>query len=141
MPLPEGQPPGARLTVALVEDDPVHSGNRFLYHKTTNRTVYESRLTRYPDCDDVILCNERGELTESTIANLVVVIDGEHVTPPVNCGLLAGTCRQAMLDEGRLKERTLRPSDLLNCDDAYLINSVRGKIEMLLKPVSQSRTR
>ncbi|MDA1300259.1 MAG: aminodeoxychorismate synthase component I [Proteobacteria bacterium] len=141
VPLPEGQPPGARLTVALVEDDPVHSGNRFLYHKTTNRTMYESRLARYPDCDDVILCNERGELTESTIANLVVVIDGEHVTPPVSCGLLAGTCRQAMLDEGRLKERTLRPSDLLNCDDAYLINSVRGKIEMLLKPVSQSRTR
>ena len=42
----------------------------FLFHKTTNRAVYER--ARRPDCDDVILWNPAGEVTETTIANLVV---------------------------------------------------------------------
>ena len=47
----------------------------FLYHKTTNRAVYER--ARRPDCDDVILWNPAGEVTETTIANLVVEdVDG-----------------------------------------------------------------
>src|SRR5580765_1887322 len=53
---------------------PVDPADEFLYHKTTNRAVYE-RAHR-PDCDDVILWNAAAEVTETTIANLVVEIDG-----------------------------------------------------------------
>ena len=51
---------------------PVDSRDIFLYHKTTWRKVYDEARRELPDCEDVLLFNERGELTESTIANLVL---------------------------------------------------------------------
>ena len=47
-------------------DKPVIAKNRFLFHKTTNRSVYDDALAARPDCDDVILWNEAGEETAST---------------------------------------------------------------------------
>ena len=47
-------------------------GERFLYHKTTRRQVYERALKAVPGCDDVLLVNDENEVTESTIANVVV---------------------------------------------------------------------
>src|SRR3990172_6368373 len=61
--------------------EPIHSGNIFLYHKTTQRGVYESARKDFPDYDDVLLYNEKGELTEFTIGNLVVELDGKFFTP------------------------------------------------------------
>ncbi len=80
-------PPLSPARVRLAQT-PIDSADRFLFHKTTRRAVYDSRLE--PDVDDVLLWNERGELTESTIANIVVELDGALVTPPVEAGLLAG---------------------------------------------------
>ncbi|MFM6312193.1 MAG: chorismate-binding protein, partial [Dolichospermum sp.] len=34
---------------------PIDSSNIFLYHKTTNRQVYEIAKASFPDCDDVLL--------------------------------------------------------------------------------------
>ncbi|MBI5473102.1 MAG: aminodeoxychorismate synthase component I, partial [Ignavibacteriae bacterium] len=84
---------------------PVDSQNPFIYHKTTFRKVYDDALASASDCDDVILWNERGDVTESTIANVVVEIDGKLYTPPIECGLLAGTLRERLLREGSIKER------------------------------------
>lgn len=104
---------------------PVHSSNIWLYHKTTQRQVYAAARAERPDCDDVILVNERGELTEATIANIVLDLDGELVTPPVTAGLLAGTMRDCLVKNGRLRAQTLTPADLRRCRQIYLINSVR----------------
>lgn len=104
---------------------PVHSNNIWLYHKTTQRQVYAAARAERPDCDDVILVNERGELTEATIANIVLDLDGELVTPPVTAGLLAGTMRDCLVKNGRIREQTLTPADLHRCRQIYLINSVR----------------
>jgi para-aminobenzoate synthetase/4-amino-4-deoxychorismate lyase len=72
------------------------------------------------------LVRKNGELTEATLANLVLRQDGEWVTPPVESGLLAGTLRAELLDRGRIVERVLRPDDLARAENVYLINSVRG---------------
>jgi para-aminobenzoate synthetase/4-amino-4-deoxychorismate lyase len=105
---------------------PVDSANAFLYHKTTNRTIYEDAIAARPGFDDVLLYNERGELTESTIANLVVEMDGALLTPPIACGLLPGTLRSHLLDEGRIREQVLTLRDLNRASQCYLFNSVRG---------------
>jgi len=105
---------------------PVSSGDRFLYHKTTVRRVYQEALAGGPGLDDVLLWNERRELTESCIANLVVELDGEWVTPPVRCGLLPGTCRAELLATGQARERVVRIADLSRCTRVRLANSVRG---------------
>lgn len=108
--------------VALAES-PIDSRDVFLYHKTTNRDVYESRLI--PGYDDVILWNERDEITESTIAN-VIVDDGDGLkTPPVECGLLAGTFRAELIESGRVTESVITKHDLLSSQSVYLANSVR----------------
>jgi para-aminobenzoate synthetase/4-amino-4-deoxychorismate lyase len=76
--------------------------------------------------DDVILFNADGEVTESTVANVAVEVAGALVTPPVRCGLLAGTLRAQMLEEGRLREGVLRLEHLRRSPRLVLINSVRG---------------
>jgi para-aminobenzoate synthetase/4-amino-4-deoxychorismate lyase len=105
---------------------PVHTDNVFLYHKTTQREVYAQAKASCPACDEVVLWNERGEVTEASSANLVADLDGALVTPPVSSGLLAGTYREALLADGRIRERILTLADLERSDKIYLINSVRG---------------
>ena len=101
------------------------SDNIFLYHKTTRRKVYESAKSTVTNCDDVLLMNERGEITESTIANLVVEIDGMFITPPVSSGLLAGTFRGALLYQGEICEGIVTDDMIRKADAVWLINSVR----------------
>jgi para-aminobenzoate synthetase/4-amino-4-deoxychorismate lyase len=111
---------------------PVNSHDIFLFHKTTRRDVYDEARNDVDHCDDVILWNEKNELTETTIANLFLEIDGELVTPPVECGLLAGTYRRYMLEKGRVKEAVVRKSDLVNASKIYVANSMRGLREARL---------
>ena len=98
-------------------EKPVDSSDRFLYHKTTRREGY---------ADDVIFWNERGEVTESGIANIAIEINGKLFTPPIDSGLLAGTFRNHLLAEGKIKERVITIKDLETTKKLYLINSVRG---------------
>jgi len=111
-------------TLAIAKE-PVDSGDVFLYHKTTNRSVYERAKADSPDADDVLLFNERGEVTESCIANVVVELDGRRVTPPVSCGLLAGTFRDELLATGEIEEGIVTLDDLRRASAIWLINSVR----------------
>jgi para-aminobenzoate synthetase/4-amino-4-deoxychorismate lyase len=105
---------------------PVDSSDPFLYHKTTNRKVYEAVRGASPGYDDVLLFNEQGEVTESTIANVVVDIAGKLCTPPVTCGLLPGTMRAHLIHQGELIERRITVAELLESPCVYLFNSVRG---------------
>ena len=106
-------------------DGPVDSRDRFLYHKTTYRRVYEEARAAKPGFDDVLLWNERGELTESTLANVVVERDGRFITPPTACGLLPGVFRSWLLERGEIREGVIRKDDLRRTDRVFLINSVR----------------
>jgi para-aminobenzoate synthetase/4-amino-4-deoxychorismate lyase len=105
--------------------EPIDSENLFLYHKTTNRGVYDKARDDQDDCDDVLLWNERGEITETTTANAVFQIGNLYVTPPVHCGLLAGTYRQQLLEEGVIQENVIKVDDLAQCERIFLIKSVR----------------
>jgi len=109
--------------------DPVDERDPFLFNKTTHRTVYEQARRAQPDVDDVILWNRRGEVTESTIGNVVVAVDGVRATPPVACGLLGGTFRAELLDSGAIVERVLRRDEVAAAPELWLINSVREWVE------------
>jgi para-aminobenzoate synthetase/4-amino-4-deoxychorismate lyase len=109
-----------------LDPEPVQSASVWLYHKTTRRQAYDERAARHPDADDVILQNERGELTETTIANLAACLDGRWWTPPVEVGCLPGIERARLLDEGRLTERVLFPNDLRVADGLAVMSSLRG---------------
>ncbi|MDO9084257.1 MAG: chorismate-binding protein [Humidesulfovibrio sp.] len=110
--------------------EPVDSRDELLGHKTTRRGVFERALAACPGCDDVLLVNERGEVTESTRASLVLRLDGELVTPPLASGLLPGVFRERLLRHGQgrrgiVQERVLFPADVLRAEKVWLVNSVR----------------
>ena len=111
---------------------PIDTANPFLYHKTTNRGIYDQALTTCPGYADVILWNAKGEITESSIANIVVELDGCLYTPPVECGLLPGTYRAYLLEQGRVNERIITKEDLLRSSHVYLVNSVRKEREVMV---------
>ena len=125
--------PGEPVRVAL-DDDPVDPTDAWLFHKTTRRVPYERRRERRPDVDDVLLVNDRGEVTESTIANLAMRIGDVWVTPPVGAGLLPGTRRAAMLAAGELEERTVTLDDLRAGRELALVSSLRGWRPAVLVP-------
>jgi para-aminobenzoate synthetase/4-amino-4-deoxychorismate lyase len=111
---------------------PVDSTDPFLANKTTHRVVYDSARHARPDVDDVILWNEREEVTEATLANIVVDIDGVRYTPPLACGLLGGTFRGELLDSGRIHERMLTRDEVRHASRIWLINSVREWVDAVL---------
>ena len=113
------------LIKVCLAKNPIQSGNPFLFHKTTHREVYESARKEYPAVDDVLLYNEKGELTEFTIGNLVVQMGGKLFTPPISCGLLAGTFREHLLETGKVQEKVIRVDEIKDCQKAFLVNSVR----------------
>ncbi|HEY0006077.1 MAG TPA: chorismate-binding protein, partial [Pyrinomonadaceae bacterium] len=111
---------------------PVSRRNRFLYHKTTRRALYERALAEHTASFDVLLWNEEEELTEFTRGNLVLKIDGQLWTPKRESGLLAGTFRRELLDSGLVIERLLKLTDLKLASQIFFINSVRGWVEVRL---------
>ncbi|MCP4749637.1 MAG: aminodeoxychorismate synthase component I [Proteobacteria bacterium] len=110
----------------------VDSSDPFLYHKTTRRDVFENARKEFPECDDVLLWNEKGEITESCRANVVVALEGELVTPRLECGLLAGTYRRHLLETNRIKEGIVTVDDLKRAEKVFLINSVRRWMDGIL---------
>jgi para-aminobenzoate synthetase/4-amino-4-deoxychorismate lyase len=111
-----------RLGIAAA---PIATDSPFLYHKTTYRAVYDDARGSCPGCDDVVLWNSRREVTESTIANIVIELGGERVTPPVECGLLPGVFRARLLATRQVRERRVTLDELRAARRVWLINSVR----------------
>ena len=135
-PLPAADPAPQRVAVApgrAVSSDP------FLYHKTTNRGVYEAARAACPGYDDVLLLNERGEVTESTIANVAVEIEGKLCTPPVHCGLLPGTLRADLLERSTLIEQCITIEQVLGSPRVFLLNSVRGMCRVQVVAVPENK--
>jgi branched-subunit amino acid aminotransferase/4-amino-4-deoxychorismate lyase len=116
---------------------PVCSSDLRLCYKTTSRGPYEEARTR-AGCQpgakqvwDALLWNEAGELTECALANVAVQVrDGRWRTPPLDCGLLPGIMRQALLQGGHLHEEVLTVDDLKAAvregRGIMAMNSVRG---------------
>jgi len=121
LPIPAQEP--VRLAV---DPEPVRSSDIWLYHKTTRRSVYRTRAARHPDVDDVVMVNERGDVTETTIANLAVQLHRRWYTPPLDAGCLPGIERGRLLSSGRLEERVITLPDLRRAEGIALISSLRG---------------
>lgn len=105
----------------------VDSKNPFLFHKTTHREVYDKVSEGLPkEIFSVLLWNEKQQITEFTIGNVVLEKDGRFFTPPTECGLLAGTFRQQLVDQQKIEEKIILKKELADYDAMWLVNGVRG---------------
>ncbi|HRJ27598.1 MAG TPA: aminodeoxychorismate synthase component I [Fimbriimonadaceae bacterium] len=123
-PLPEW--PSERPVRLQVSSCRVDSGNLFLYHKTTLRSIYDEAWAERAGSDEVVLLNERGEITEGCISNIAVRVAGQWLTPTLESGLLPGVLRQSFLNSKFLIEARLTLDDLTHAEDCIVMNSVRG---------------
>jgi para-aminobenzoate synthetase/4-amino-4-deoxychorismate lyase len=127
--------PAPAAMSAVLAAHPIDTEDVFLYHKTTRRAVYESALAgrgtdEVDPPDEVILYNDRGELTECTIGNIVLEVAGRRLTPPVGSGLLPGTFREELLESGQIEEAIVHQDDLAGADAVYMINSLRRWVRL-----------
>lgn len=120
-PLPIAHP--ARVAIAPT---PIKTTSPFLFYKTTRRACYDQARAARPDADDVLLWNEAGDLTESSIANVAVRIAGRWVTPAISCGVLGGVMREELLARGAWSEGRVRREDAPPGTTIQLANAVRG---------------
>jgi branched-chain amino acid aminotransferase len=116
-------------------------------------TSWAHNLALYEDAhergfDEVVLLNERGEVSECTSANLFA-IEGERVwTPPLaSSGCLPGVTRAVLLEEIRvhglsIEERELLPADLEASQQVFMTSSTRDLLPVLSideRPLKQDR--
>jgi len=119
----------------IVSSSRVDPEDPFIRHKTNRRRHIDEALAGLHDAhnrldvSDVILVNARGELTESSRANIILEIDGIKCTPHHASGLLPGVFREELLERNELTECVLYPVDLKRADKIYIVNSVRKQVE------------
>lgn len=121
-----GEQREVRVRIAAPRTDPQ---DRMLFHKTTHRRVYDEafKAATAAGFDEALFLNMRGEVTEGAISNIFVQKGGRYITPPVECGLLAGVYRRHLLNTlANVEERVLLPEDLRAADAVYICNAVRG---------------
>lgn len=78
-----------------------------------------------------LMMDTEGEVVSATASNVFVVIDGVVTTPDLRFSGVRGVMRQHVLrktsDLGiEVSERSLRKEDILDADEIFLTNAVRG---------------
>jgi branched-chain amino acid aminotransferase len=101
----------------------------------TKYISWAENLTRYERAhdqglDEVVLLNERGEVSECTSANIFVIHGNKVSTPALSSGCLPGVTRALLLEETDLndveiRERVLLPADLETADCVFITSTTR----------------
>ena len=102
-------------------------------YKNIASTVYvhAARHARIQGWGDALILNEDQKIIESSRSNLFVVSNGVLYTPGLEDGCVGGIMRAVLirtaLDRGvKVYECTLTPQTLLQADELFLTNAVRG---------------
>jgi len=122
----------ARVILSAYRTDP---NNVFCFHKTTNRVLYDLEYKHYSSLGytDVLFLNNRNEVSEGAVSNLIIKKANKYYTPPITSGLLPGIFRNFMIKKHKVKEKVISLEDLLKADKIFVCNSVRGLTEVSLK--------
>ncbi|MGH9790322.1 MAG: aminotransferase class IV, partial [Candidatus Acidiferrales bacterium] len=81
--------------------------------------------------DEVVLLNERGEVSECTAANIFCVRGSTVFTPPLASGCLAGITRGVLLEIGAaagvsVEEATIRAAELYVAEEVFISSTNRS---------------
>ncbi|MEK7729268.1 MAG: aminodeoxychorismate synthase component I [candidate division KSB1 bacterium] len=124
------------LTIGFAQAS-THSHDRFLFHKTTKRELYERELetAQTRGWFDAIFMNERGEVTEGCRSNVIIKLRGEYFTPPIACGVLPGVYRAHLLAAQTLpvQEKIFFREELETAEEVWVCNALRGLLRARLE--------
>ena len=113
-----------------ISDALIDSNNKLFQYKTTHPSTRgffndQRQKALQEGFDDYLFLTIHGELTESTIANLILEINGSRYTPPIHVGVLPGTFRAHLIQTQQVRVKKLYLSDLLKAEQIWLVNAVR----------------
>jgi branched-subunit amino acid aminotransferase/4-amino-4-deoxychorismate lyase len=74
---------------------------------------------------DSVLFNEKNEITETAVANLVFLIAGDWVTPPISSGILPGVVRAIAIENCGVKVRPIHVSEIPEVESGFMLSSLR----------------
>jgi 4-amino-4-deoxychorismate lyase len=123
-------PEGTIWRIGIARSACLRSTDPILRHKTSKRSIYDAARAEYPReaIDEVVLLNEKGEVSEGTISNIFLDDGtGTLLTPPLSSGCLAGILRTSLLCGRKARNRRLTLDDLRR-HPFYVGNSLRGLI-------------
>jgi para-aminobenzoate synthetase/4-amino-4-deoxychorismate lyase len=114
----------------LLSSKRVDSRRRLSRHKSTARKLYDAEFKRVHGLgfDEVLFMNEREELVEGAISNLLLKTrDGREISPdPELCGALPGVWMESLLESREIEKTRVSRGELLSALKIELGNSVRG---------------
>lgn len=120
----------------LLAQEPTHSGDVFLRHKTSIRSRYDAawKAAEAQGAFDMLFFNERGELTEGGRSSVFLRFGEEWLTPPLSCGVLPGVMRGVLLSAPawRAREAVITRAMLEQADDIVVCNALRGPLRAVL---------
>jgi branched-chain amino acid aminotransferase len=123
---------GRTVRLGMISDAR-HAASRFAGTKmlswSFNLVWYEAAQSK--GYNEVVLLNERGEVSECTSANIFASAGDEVFTPPLSSGCLPGITREILIQEThpdglQVVEKTLHPSDLEAADEVFITSTTRA---------------
>jgi branched-chain amino acid aminotransferase len=86
--------------------------------------------------DEVILLNERGEVSECTSANIFIVNGDSVWTPALRSGCLPGVTREVILESIRVPgirigEKDILPAELESADEVFITSTTRDLLPVV----------
>jgi len=96
-------------------------------------SVWAAEEARREGYDEVVLLNERGEVSECTAANIFAVRNDKVITPPLSSGCLEGVTRGVLIEIAAeagttVVERAMRPEDLYAAEEVFITSTNRNVI-------------
>ncbi len=120
----------------LLAQEPTHSGDVFLRHKTSIRSRYDAawKAAEAHGAFDMLFFNERDELTEGGRSSVFLRFGEEWLTPPLSAGVLPGVMRGVMLaaPAWHAREAVITRAMLAQADDIVVCNALRGPLRAVL---------
>ncbi|KAH7149551.1 aminotransferase [Dactylonectria estremocensis] len=133
--------PTKKHQFTLLVDQPVTPRSEYTHYKTTKRDMYDSARQRAnispADPKELLIINKNdGSVMEGTVTTPYFWRNGQWVTPPVattfswedGSGGQDGTSRRWALQRGLATEQVVRASSLVDGEECWISNGVRGFI-------------
>jgi branched-chain amino acid aminotransferase len=128
-------PPHPETVRLTVREHGRHAASPLAGVKTISwlNSVWAAAEAQREGFDEVVLLNERGEVSECTAANIFAVKKEKIMTPPLNSGCLEGVTRGVLMEvaadaSASVVEQTLRLEDLYEADEVFVTSTNRNVI-------------
>jgi len=121
-----------KKSIAVISNNKINSMNKFQFFKTTNRELYDKEYDSHKnDYVDVLFLNEKGNLSEGAITNIIIKKGDKYFTPPIEDGIFNGCYREHLLKTRKeIEVKSFGMDELHAADELILINSVRKEIKI-----------